>query len=108
MLAGGRAITTGAGAGGQLKEPVREASRTPPAEPRPTRAQLRYLRRGLNQPGGKLPLFDESGAAISPRTIRSCVRQGWAKPWFRNPVKPDWLVCRLTEGGRAAAAAGED
>lgn len=108
MLAGGRAITSGAGIEGQLKEAAREASPTPPAEHRPTRAQLRFLRRGLDQPGGKLPLFDDTGAAISPRTIRSCVRQGWAKPWFSNPVKPDWLVCRLTESGRAAAAAGED
>jgi hypothetical protein len=27
---------------------------------------------------------------------------GWAEPWFSNPIKPDWLVCRLTEAGRAA------
>jgi hypothetical protein len=20
-------------------------------------------------------------------------------PWMHNPIKPDWLVCRLTEGG---------
>jgi hypothetical protein len=77
-----------------------------PAELRPTLAQLRYLRRGLDQPGAKLPLFDEEGAAISPRTIRSCIRQGWAEPWFRNPIKPDWLVCRLTAKGRRAAESG--
>jgi hypothetical protein len=73
---------------------------------RPTVAQTRYLRRGLDQPGGKLPLFDNSGAAISPRTIRSCVKQGWAEPWIRNPIKPDWLVCKLTERGRSAIAGG--
>ncbi len=30
---------------------------------KPTRGQLRYLRRGLGQPAGKLPLFDEVGGA---------------------------------------------
>jgi hypothetical protein len=20
-------------------------------------------------------------------------------PWVQNPIKPDWLVCRLTEAG---------
>ena len=69
---------------------------------RPTRAQKRWLARGLDQPGGKLPLFDADGREIDPRTIRSCIRQGWAEPWISNPVKPDWLVCRLTEAGREA------
>ena len=69
----------------------------------PTNAQMRWLGRGLNQPGGKLPLFDEDGAKIRPRTIQSCVERGWAEPWFRNSLKPDWLVCRLTETGRALA-----
>lgn len=68
---------------------------------RPTSAQLAYLRRGLDQPGGKLPLFDENGQRYSARTIRSCVAQGWAEPWFENPIKPDWLVCKLTPAGRA-------
>jgi len=70
---------------------------------KPTRGQLRYLRRGLGQPAGKLPLFDEVGGAISPRTIRSCVKQGWAESWITNPIKPDWLVCRLTPQGRKIA-----
>ncbi len=35
-------------------------------------------------------------------TIRACLEAGWAAPWFANPTKPDWLVCRLTaEGYRA-------
>jgi hypothetical protein len=67
-----------------------------------TSAQRRYLARGLKQPGGKLPLFDEEGQEISHRTIEACVAHGWAKPWSRNPVKPDWLVCRLTEQGYRA------
>ncbi len=70
----------------------------------PTRAQVRWLVRGLEQPGGKLPLFQNDGSEVSPRTVDSCVRQGWAEPWFANPIKPDWLVCRLTERGREIAA----
>lgn len=71
---------------------------------RPTAAQKSWLARGLDQPGGKLPLFDVSGRRVSPRTIRSCIEQGWAEPWFINPVKPDWLVCKLTPRGREVAA----
>jgi hypothetical protein len=66
----------------------------------PTPIQRAWLRRGLDQAGGKLPLFDEYGQRIDPRTIRSCIEQGWAKPWFANPLKPDWLVCKLTITGR--------
>lgn len=69
----------------------------------PTRQQLEWLARGISQPGGKLPLFDESGQKISERTIRSCIRNGWAEPWFSNPIKPDWLVCKLTDTGRKIA-----
>jgi hypothetical protein len=69
---------------------------------RPTQPQREWLRRGLDQPGGKLPLFDVNGRRVSERTILSCIEQGWAEPWFENPVKPDWLVCKLTESGREA------
>ena len=71
---------------------------------RPTRTQRDWLKRGLSQAGGKLPLFTRDGQRISERTIRSCIRQGWAEPWFDNPIKPDWLVCKLTEEGRRALA----
>jgi hypothetical protein len=70
--------------------------------PRPTPAQRRWLTHGLSQPGGKLPLFDEYGQTISQSTVRSCIRHGWVEPWIRNPIKPDWLVCRLTRAGRLA------
>lgn len=63
-------------------------------------AQLRYLGHGMDQPGGKLPLFDKDGQEISVKTIRSCIERGWAEPWFENPVKPNWIVCRLTRSGR--------
>ena len=61
-----------------------------------TAVQKRWLKKGLEQPGGKLPLFDENGREIPARTIRACIEAGWAEPWFSNPIKPDWLVCRLT------------
>jgi hypothetical protein len=64
-----------------------------------TQAQWRYLERGLTQAGGKLPLFDRNGREVSRKTIESCIAQGWATAWLHNPIKPDWLVCRLTEGG---------
>jgi hypothetical protein len=48
-------------------------------------------------------LFWEDGRRVDPRSIRSCMDQGWAEPWFANPLKPDWIVCRLTQAGRDAA-----
>ena len=67
---------------------------------KPSSSQRAWLARGLDQPGGKLPLFDQEGRQVNPRTIRSCIDQGWAEPWFANPLKPDWLVCKLTALGR--------
>jgi len=68
----------------------------------PTPAQHAWLTRGLNQAGGKLPLFDHNGQQVSERTVRSCIDRGWAEPWFSNPLKPDWVVCKLTDSGRKA------
>lgn len=72
---------------------------------RPTVTQLAWLRRGLEQTGGKLPLFDHYGQRYDSRTIQSAIEQGWAELWFKNPIKPDWLVCRLTDEGRGIAEA---
>jgi hypothetical protein len=69
----------------------------------PTAVQRRWLRGGLDQPGGKLPLFDGDGRRVSERTVRSCIERGWAEPWFSNPLKPDWIVCKLTHLGRVVA-----
>ena len=77
------------------------------AAARPTAGQRKWLRRGLDQPGGKLPLFDAAGKRVSERTVRSCIANGWAEPWFANPLKPDWLVCKLTDAGRALFEEGE-
>ena len=68
---------------------------------RPTEPQRRYLERGLSQPGGKLPLFDSEGREVASRTVQACLAHGWAEPWFNNPIKPDWQVCRLTAKGYA-------
>ena len=81
---------------------LRNAKRRPIVLSGPTEKQRAWLSRGLAQPGGKLPLFDEEGQRYPQRTIRTCIDQGWAEPWFNNPLKPDWLVCRLTESGRGA------
>jgi hypothetical protein len=35
---------------------------------------------------------------------QACLDCGWAEPWFNNPLKPDWLVCKLTDTGRRLAA----
>ncbi len=72
---------------------------------RPNPAQRHYLARGLDQPGGKLPLFDEYGQHVHPALVKACIAHGWAEPWFGNPLKPDWLICKLTDEGRRAASA---
>ncbi|MBP2315878.1 hypothetical protein [Azospirillum soli] len=83
-----------------MAAPRRTGSRRPPSGP-----QAAWLRRGLDQPGGKLPLFDTDGQRVKKQTIESCIKAGWAERWFHNPLKPDWLVCRLTEAGRDALLA---
>lgn len=86
----------GAGAGDKSKVSAGPGAKV---NSKPTWAQVRYLIRGLKEPGGKLPLFDDEGQEIDIRTIRSCVDRGWARPWFANPIKKDWLVCKLTPAG---------
>jgi len=81
--------------------PTSDRRDEPAAAPRPTEPQRRYLERGLSQPGGKLPLFDADGREVAPRTVQACIANGWAEPWLKNPIKPDWLVCRLTAKGYA-------
>jgi hypothetical protein len=77
------------------------AQETDETEAMPTAAQRAWLVRGLDQPGGKLPLFDRDGQQVNPRTVHTCIEHGWAEPWFSNPLKPDWLVCKLTPAGRS-------
>ena len=72
----------------------------PDPNARPNLVQRHYLARGLAQPGGKLPLFDEEGQHFHPALVRACIAHGWVEPWFGNPLKPDWLICKLTDKGR--------
>ena len=85
--------------GNQASAPDHDLSRHIAAGVRPTDAQRRYLERGLSQAGGKLPLFDRDGREVAKKTIESCLAHGWAARWLQNPIKPDWLVCRLTAAG---------
>jgi hypothetical protein len=75
------------------------AGETALVEARPTEPQRRYLERGLSQPGGKLPLFDREGRQLPRKTVEACLAHGWAEPWITNPMKSDWLVCKLTPKG---------
>ena len=81
------------------RSPSSHVENTNKAAVRPTVPQRRYLEHGLDQPGGKLPLFDRDGREVPRKTIESCIAHGWAEPWTRNPIKPEWLVCRLTPAG---------
>ncbi len=72
----------------------------PPAPGEPTAFQRAWLERGLRQPGGKLPLFLDEAKRVDPRTVKACIDKGWCEPWYANPTKPDWLVCKLTDKGR--------
>ncbi len=87
-------------------ETARKARQPGAAVTRLTPTQRDWLTRGLRQPGGKLPLFDGNGQRVNERTIKSCIRQGWAEPWFNNPLKPDWQVCKLTDAGRRVLTTG--
>jgi hypothetical protein len=74
-------------------------TRVPSEVGRPTEPQRRYLERGLTEPGGKLPLFDRDGRQVPRKTVEACIAHGWAEPWTHNPIKSDWLVCKLTPVG---------
>ena len=76
--------------------------------PQPTKIQVRWMKRGVAQPGGKIPLFDDNGQKVNARTVKSCLEHGWVEPWFSNPIKPDWIICKLTSKGRKIIATKSD
>jgi hypothetical protein len=39
---------------------------------------------------------------VARKTVEACIAHGWAEPWTVNPIKPDWLVCKLTSAGYRA------
>lgn len=90
---------------GRTRKSWRDPSRPANANMEPNAVVRAWLARGLEQPGGKLPLFDYDGQEIEPAIVRGALERGWAEPWFRNPTKPDWLICRLTDAGRLHARA---
>ncbi len=71
----------------------------------PTTAQRAWLKQGLGRTRRQaLPMFDRQGQAYNQRRIQSCIARGRAEPWIKNPIEPDWLVCKLTAAGRAAVS----
>ena len=62
--------------------------------------EILYLRRGLTQPGASCRCSTSTARTSRADIVRRCLDRGWAEPWFNNPLKPDWLVCKLTEAGR--------
>ena len=85
---------------GQVPRTIGDDEGSSDIQRKPTQPQREWLERGLSEPGGKLPLFDYRGQKISSRTVESCVKYGWAEPWFNNPIKPDWQVCKITILGK--------
>jgi hypothetical protein len=69
---------------------------------RPTQEELRWMRRGLNQPGGKIPVFDESDTPVDPKIVLRCLEQQWVEPWVGNQKNPNnlYMACRLSPLGR--------
>ena len=78
------------------------------SERKPSPPQRQWLLKGLKQPGGKLPIFLDDGRQVCERTVKTCLERGWAEPWFANPIKPNWQICRLTEKGRLAVLGLKD
>ncbi|CAM3786070.1 hypothetical protein [Litorimonas haliclonae] len=70
------------------------------------REVLAWLQSGLEQKDGRLALFDGTGQRVSASIQRAAIAQGWAEGWFANPMRPDWMVCRLTPLGRQVLAEG--
>ncbi len=68
------------------------------------REVLAWLQSGLAHKDGRLALFDGTGQRVSASMQRAAITQGWAKGWFANPMRPDWMVCRLTPLGRQVLA----
>lgn len=62
-----------------------------------------WLQGGLNRVDGRLALFDAFGEPVEKVIIQSAIAKGLAEPWFASPMRPQWMVCRLTAQGRRVA-----
>ncbi len=61
-----------------------------------------YLLMGTDSPRGRLPLFDAHGQEVKQAVIKSCISKGYVERWFANPMRPQWVMFRLTDKGRQA------
>ena len=72
---------------------------------RETDLELRaWLRGGVDRSDGRLAIFDTFGEPVNKAVIKSAIASGLAEPWFSSPMRPQWMVCRLTAKGRAAVS----
>ncbi len=58
-----------------------------------------WLRGGEAREDGRLALFDQFGEPIDKKVVKTAIASGFAEPWFANPMRPQWTVCRLTQKG---------
>ena len=63
-----------------------------------------WLRGGLERPDGRLAIFDTFGEPVDKAVVKSAISLGLAEPWFSSPMRPQWMVCRLTAKGRVEAS----
>lgn len=63
---------------------------------------IAWLQTGAGNAEGRLALFDGTGQRVDPSIQRAALSQGLAEGWFANPMRPDWMVCRLTPAGKRA------
>ncbi len=65
-------------------------------------AMRQWLQGGLDREDGRLAIFDMFGEPVNKSVIKSAIASGLAEPWFSSPMRPQWMVCRITPKGRAA------
>ena len=63
-----------------------------------------WLQGGLDREDGRLAIFDMFGEPVNKAVIKSAIATGLAEPWFSSPMRPQWMVCRLTTKGRDAVS----
>ncbi|MEP3655166.1 MAG: hypothetical protein ABJO36_09745 [Litorimonas sp.] len=61
---------------------------------------LNWLKGGLDRSDGRLAMFDTFGEPVNKAVIKSAIAAGLAEPWFSSPMRPQWMVCRITAKGR--------
>ena len=59
-----------------------------------------WLQGGEAREDGRLALFDQFGEPIDRKVVKTAIASGFAEPWFASPMRPQWIVCRLTSKGQ--------